>query len=445
MLAAHGDSSFSRPQAGRQRVPTWLWGLASALALALIGLVVLPGALLLQTAPSVAAHDDIETADIARAWQLLRSNDPRRQLWDNIEGEERRAAVVAGERDLELLLNHGLQRWLVGHVRVRMGYGTATVEASTRWPLQSHGPWLNLRLRLAETAGMPTLTELRVGHMALPPALARAATPLLLRHLGVADGPALADELLRWVKFMPGQMHLVYAWPQGAGGRVVEALLPAGEQQRLRAYSDRLVELTHTRSRPLRWEVPLSELLGPMFMLARQRSAAGGDAVAENRAAIVALTFFANGRSLGSVLPAARAWPQPRRMRVVLSGRDDFPLHFLISAALAVETTLPLARQVGLFKELKDSRGGSGFSFNDVAANMAGTRFGEAAMRDPSALQRRLAGGVEEALFMPAVADLPEFMAEDEFLRRFGGIGAPAYAQQMTEIERRVAVLPLFR
>jgi hypothetical protein len=50
-----------------------------------------------------------------------------------------------------------------------------------------------------------------------------------------------------------------------------------------------------------------------------------------------------------------------------------------------------------------------------------------------------------ESDFMPRAEDLPEFMAEPEFMRRFGGIGAPAYLQQMAEIERRVAALPVLR
>ena len=46
---------------------------------------------------------------------------------------------------------------------------------------------------------------------------------------------------------------------------------------------------------------------------------------------------------------------------------------------------------------------------------------------------------------MPDVRDLPEFMPEAEFKRRFGGIGAPAYTKMMAEIEARVAARPLYR
>jgi hypothetical protein len=46
---------------------------------------------------------------------------------------------------------------------------------------------------------------------------------------------------------------------------------------------------------------------------------------------------------------------------------------------------------------------------------------------------------------MPATQDLPEFMPEAEFKRRFGGIDGINYKKMMVEIERRVAALPLYR
>jgi hypothetical protein len=46
---------------------------------------------------------------------------------------------------------------------------------------------------------------------------------------------------------------------------------------------------------------------------------------------------------------------------------------------------------------------------------------------------------------MPPTEDLPEFMAEAEFKRRFGGIDAPPYKHMMAEIERRIAALTLYR
>jgi hypothetical protein len=224
---------------------------------------------------------------------------------------------------------------------------------------------------------------------------------------------------------------------------VLDGLVSPAERERLHAYAQRLREVT-LKNGP-GWQVSLATLMGPMFALAQQRSAAGGDAAAENRAALVVLTLFANGRTVAGVLPGTTNFPHPRWLRVTLAGRSDFPRHFLVSAALATESTSPLSKAVGLYKELADSRGGSGFSFNDMAANLAGTRFGEAAVDTPQDLQASLAGGVSEALFMPETADLPEFLSEAEFTRRYGGVGAPAYREQLAVIEGRVAGLALFR
>jgi hypothetical protein len=52
---------------------------------------------------------------------------------------------------------------------------------------------------------------------------------------------------------------------------------------------------------------------------------------------------------------------------------------------------------------------------------------------------------LKESDLMPEIADLPEYMPEAEFKRRFGGVGAPAYKQMMQDIERRVAACALYR
>jgi hypothetical protein len=101
-----------------------------------------------------------------------------------------------------------------------------------------------------------------------------------------------------------------------------------------------------------------------------------------------------------------------------------------------------------LYKEIEDSRHGSGFSFNDIAADRAGTKFGEQAVaRKASArkLQHRILSGLDDGDLMPAWSDLPEFMPEAEFKRRFGGIDAPAYRKMMQKIEQRVAALPVLQ
>jgi hypothetical protein len=248
------------------------------------------------------------------------------------------------------------------------------------------------------------------------------------------------------VSLAENQLTLTYEWQKGLSTKLGNALVHAAEQERLRVYQQQLSEITH--SLPPKAAVSLAELMRPLFALAAERSA-GGDTIAENRAVILLLTFYIEGRDLAKLIPAAQNWPKPSAHHVKLLGRDDFPKHFIISAALAANAGGPLSDAVGVFKEIDDSRGGSGFSFNDLAADRAGVRLGEQATASDSSankLQQALGGSVlNETDFMPSVEGLPEFMPEAEFKRRFGGIGAPPYNKMMQEIERRVSALAFNR
>jgi hypothetical protein len=327
--------------------------------------------------------------------------------------------------------------------RVSLNPGVAELQASLHLPPNPVGRWLNVRVQVVETASLPQISAVQIGAVPLP---AWLALPLLHRAAetaGLSAEVAMAADVVRRVNFRPRQMALSYVLRSDSAERIVAAVVPPAEQQRLRAYSDRLVALA--AALPAASDTSLAQWMGPMFERARQRSQAGGDAAAENRAAIVALTLYANGRNLDSLLPAARHWPRPQPQRLTLAGRDDSPLHLLISAALAVEGSSPMSKAVGLYKEVADSRGGSGFSFNDLAADRAGTRLGELAVQQPLRLQAALAGGVQEGDFMPHAADLPESMPEREFKRRFGGVGEPRYVAMVAEIDRRVGALAALR
>jgi hypothetical protein len=414
---------------------TWRWILvgSSTLLLALLVAAAVALGLAIEGAASVPPRADIAPADIDRAVALARAADPRRTP----PGQPRR--LLLSERDADLLLYHATQRWLSANTRVHLLPEQARLQASVPLPL---GRWMNLELRLRQTDALPRVDALSVGRLPLPTTLALPLLRLLAERRGVQLDALLAVDWIQQVRIARGQTLVRYTFGPDTAKQLRAALVAPGEQQRLQAYNTKLVEITRNTTET----VSLAPLLAPLFGLAAERSAAGAEAAAENRAALVVLTFFANQRSLGLVVPDAHDWPRPPPRRVTLLGREDLPLHFLISAVIAAEAGTPLADAVGLWKELADARrGGSGFSFNDIAADRAGTRLGEAAVRDAARLQARLAAGVAESDLMPAVADLPEFMPEAEFVARFGGVGAPAYQRLMSDIEARVDALPVLR
>lgn len=394
--------------------------------------------LAIETSPAVAAQGKVLPRDIERALRLLRSHDPRHQRPGIVR------VLMADERDLALLLQHGAARWAGAATQVSLGRGVAHGRASVPLQLQGRQIWINVDLQLRQGRGLPDLEALRVGRLPLP---AWAVAPLLrwwLERRGLGVDLELPRDVVRHVDFRPRQLVLYYAWREDTLSRMLATLVPAADQERLRAYSDRLVELLHDEAAG--GAVSLARLLPPMFDMARRRSASpDADAARENRAALLTLAFYANRRGLVALVPAARHWPRPKPLTVTLAGRIDLPLHFLISAAIAAESGTPLADAVGLYKEVSDSRGGSGFSFSDLAADRAGTRLGERAVRAPAWLQQRLAAGAAESDLLPDISDLPEFLSAEDFGKRYGHIEAPPYLLMMREIEGRLDTLSLLR
>jgi hypothetical protein len=108
----------------------------------------------------------------------------------------------------------------------------------------------------------------------------------------------------------------------------------------------------------------------------------------------------------------------------------------------------PLANALGLYKEIEDARGGSGFSFADLAADRSGTRFGHLATRAADSarqVQSVVAAALVDEHLMPNPWDLPEGLDQAAFARRYRDTSSPAYRAMIDDIDRRIAMLPLFR
>ena len=408
----------------------------------LIGLPALLAVLVffaLDYTPLVVSKVTFTPDNIERAKRLLDRNDPRKMR----AGVLRTIMVV--QDDLDLALNYAASRYAHGSTNVVLRDGSAMLRATFELPANPVGRFVNLDLVLVQTSYLPRVEQLRVGSVPVPAFIGNWLLRAIIQRLkGDADYSATVD-VVKQVRASNGVLKVVFEWSDLAASQLQAALVPADDQARWQAYQARLVELTSQQ--PSGRGFSLDQLLRPMLQLARQR-AEGASATAENRAVIVVLAFYVNGEGLGALVPAARAWPAPEQRVVTLAGRTDSPQHFMVSAALAATAGSPLSDAVGVYKELDDSRNSSGFSFNDLGADRAGTRFGDmAAASDKGAahLYRQLESSLREPDFFPDIADLPEYMAEAEFKRRYGAVGQPAYRKMLAEIERRIAALPLYR
>lgn len=380
--------------------------------------------------PEIERPATLSLADMERGRLIVESLDLKHLK----EGEERRLRF--GQEDMALALNWLLGTLGRGGADVAIDGHSLQVRASLR--LYKLPRYLNIALVYQPQGDWLAPSGLRLGKVPLPARYTGKLIGALLTISPVAAQYQAARDMLRAARLEPKKLVLTLVWHGAELRKAVQAAgwKPAGlDSAALEPYRARLAASgSHD----------YAALLGDAFALAQERSHRG-DPVAENRNALTALAEVA----VGGRLWAGPGDRKPRRKGGAhLAGRADFAQHFSISAVLAVMGGEGIADLAGLYKEVRDTRDGSGFSFNDLAADKAGSRLGELATRTPETarrVQEKLAGSHDERLFFPAVKDLPEFMNPTQFERRFGGVGQPAYVKQVREIEARIARLPLYR
>ncbi|MDP6352436.1 MAG: hypothetical protein QF926_10495 [Alphaproteobacteria bacterium] len=322
------------------------------------------------------------------------------------------------------------------------------------------GDYINLRFGFEPSPTGLDLAPVALGRIEIPGAAVVEALRLGFDLvLGGAQGTAVVGSI-RAVTFEFDRMTVALVPVpdlkeslQGVADRLAEvrdqvALL--GDPAVVRAYYAKLMELDQNRQGA--GALSLAEYVGPVFALARSRSA-GGDPAAENQAAVLALAIYHGDRRferlIGPVRTEEMKANEPRRRHVMLRDRQDLTLHFIISAGLEIVASSGVNLAIGEFKELLDAAGGgSGFSFSDLAADRTGARFAQVA-RDGGGgarrLQEVLAGAAEEDLFFPAIAGLPDGLTDAAFQSRFGGIDGAEYKKLVDEIDRRIAQRAAYR
>ena len=143
--------------------------------------------------------------------------------------------------------------------------------------------------------------------------------------------------------------------------------------------------------------------------------------------------------------PVAGQVALPKR-KPLLAQRQDLSLHFIYSAAIKLLSEQGMSAAIGEFKELMDrGNGGSGFSFVDLAADLAGVEFAKSATNELKArqFQYTLAGNTLESTFFPDISALPEGLSKSAFNQQFKQVDSPEYKAMLTNIRQRIASLPI--
>lgn len=407
--------------------------LAALAGMLLIALLAAGGLLIaaLDRKPLVERSETISPAAVAAARWLLLTNDPRRLQ----AGEARRAAIPATLIDEGI--NYVASRNLHGRGALALTEDSAEIRLTLRPPV--FNGYINLRASLREASGEPHIASAAIGALALPPWLAELALRNAIRLAGFEREWQLANKAVRALDFDPAHQRIIvsYVWEPALLDRARNIAVNPQDVARIRSAHESLAALLDHKAPGSR--LPLVEVLRPMLSI-------GGDDQRENRrAAILAVAAYLSEKNLAHVIPEAHSWPRLRPLLLTLQGRGDSAQHFAVSAALAAWAGEPIADAIGVYKELLDARHGSGFSFADLAADRAGTRFGELLTSQPGRLDHLLSSDFADSALVPILNDLPESMSEREFRRRFGGPGTAGYQKMNDEIERRLNALPLYQ
>lgn len=406
------------------------------LLLGLVAIAALP-LLALQDQPLVTDVARLTPAQVGRARQLLRANDPRGLKTGQV------SRITVREEEIALAGSYALSRLGSAGTKVRIEDAQLTFDGTLQLPENPLGRYVNVAAVVSQGTPLPEFVSLQIGRLPVPGWLANQVLDRAMIWLYADQDARAVSQMIRAVQLSPGRMQVTYRWQEDVVKRLRARVVPEADKDRLRAYNDALVRAARgLSSRP-----ELAELLMPLLQLAGERGR-DGDAAAENRAVLLVLEAFVNGRNLGVLIPEYSTWEKPRRLTLHLQGRQDFPQHFMTSAVLAAIGDTALSDAVGLYKEVDDSRGGSGFSFTDLAADRAGTRFGDLCVRSASSakrIQKAAQDGLKNDDLMPRVLDLPEHMSERVFASRYGSTSDTRYKKVANEIERRITKLALYR
>lgn len=314
--------------------------------------------------------------------------------------------------------------------------------------------WLNVAAAIGDSDEGLRVTAFQIGSLAIPP---KAVLPAVRTVLDLVLGDELGRVAIDSVGSVRIQDNAV-----ALGVRLKRAdrkAIMRSAKDTVRAVSG-LVSAKHVRSYWLALDTPTGtglqrnprtfpDYLKRTVLLAAER-ASDGPPKKEMQAALIALAVYCGHRRfqvvVGDVVPKARKRKATNCGAATLLGRRDLRQHFAISLGLEAASDANIAFAVGEFKEILDSgKSGTGFSFDDIAADRAGIYFATQILAGTETQWRAVAEAIRsEDSIMPGISGLPSNMTDAEFRARFESVDSPAYNEMLREIDARIARLPLF-
>jgi hypothetical protein len=350
--------------------------------------------------------------------------------------------------DLNLAGNYLLNRYSKSAANLEFKNNELRFMVTMTLPENSLGKYLNISFRLGNIEGndLPVITKFKAGKLLLPAKFAAFVIDTIIQHSSLNEYFILATRPIKAVKIEGQQLTITYFPNKDTLLQARNFLTHTGDNSTLNIYQQKLAEIVAEHDPA--WRLSLAELLRPLFELAYQRSTLE-TAIDENRVAIATINEYVNKQESQKLLAIPdNSTVSGQQYAAFLYKRIDLAQHFIGSATLTASVNKQAAQIAGVEKELSDAQGGSGFSFIDLTADKAGTRFGELAISSPESarrMQKAMSEIKDYSDFMPDPRDLPEHMNEAEFKQRFESVNSPVYQEISRQIDDRISAMPIYR
>lgn len=389
--------------------------------------------LALDDTPLMKIHQGFNREDIQRAKQLLRLSPEER-------GEIK--TIVLNQKDVNIAASYLLNHFFENTVQIQVGKDLVFAQIAVFVPRTFWGRYLDFSFKLIQAGDRIEITSFKIGEISIPDPAANYLIPAIMHAPPLKKYWQLGQQYVRHVQFTGEGIQISYL------GAIVDAAKQLVIQQHreypnLHLYQQQINDIVSQHDPA--WRLSLNDIMQPLFLAAYHRSTEE-TAIRENRAVIIAVGSYIYKYDLRRYLPLGLVYS--KEYSVFAYKRIDIPQHFIASALLAAVDSSLLGERLGEDKELADAEKGSGFSFIDLTADRAGTRFGQQAIGSPKQareLQRLMSQAKDYTSIIPDIQGLPEHMDEPTFRARFDNTDSPLYRSMIAEIDDRINALPLYQ
>ena len=370
----------------------------------------------------------------------------------------RRWALTINEQDLNGILALGARalKRVEATGNISSTHGT-TFKFSLQTPENPFGQFVNISVVTAPFSDGITVRQLEIGRLAFHNQLAQVIIEMGITYL---LGKQHSTEVLNAVKAIStrdDKLLIQYQPLPNLGKIVARGLNQSGliggnsnafaTPEAIRFHYQQLCQQFDAHKTRA-----LTHYLAARFADAAQRSNTVEQAITENRAALTALAIFFGSYKFNTIIGAIPDSEikhcQRRASKAFLAGRKDLSLHFIYSAMIKIMSDSNISFTIGEFKELSDAfRGGSGFSFADLAADQAGIQFATFAtqLNTVARLHEHTELLSNETNFFPELNNFSEGISQQQLEQDYGGIEGESYLKLVDQIKARISELTLYR